>query len=230
MASRDSCRLHIHARLYHRRKTDKPAAISTYWEKADYCDQSDLRRLAAPVASWIAYGPQGRIPRVEEFQLLTKFLDKMDGGLLPSRLRAVLSEMLTVLQSFARPDDEAWNKAEKRLQKSYRKLHRRSTESRAEDVALQIPEAEDSGTPWPCTSDQSQSDQHLILFRKMNEWGFLDNAQKLERLQQAEEASRRSRSLGQAELADWQMSSTRRQLVLQLRGDMRGYMMLTPKT
>eukprot|EP00439_Symbiodinium_sp_Y106_P076853 s1733_g15.t3 len=220
MASRDSCRLHIHARLYHRRKTDKPAAISTYWEKADYCDQSDLRRLAAPVASWIAYGPQGRIPRVEEFQLLTKFLDKMDGGLLPSRLRAVLSEMLTVLQSFARPDDEAWNKAEKRLQKSYRKLRRRSTESetgagvvamdddiveaelRAEDVALQIPEAEDSGTPWPCTSDQPQSDQHLILFRKMNEWGFLDNAQKLERLQQAEEASRRSRSLGQAELAD----------------------------
>ena len=42
-----------------------------------------------------------------------------------------------------------------------------------------------------------------MLFRKMNEWGFLDNAQKLERLQQAEEASRHSRrSLSQEELAD----------------------------
>jgi len=37
----------------------------------------------------------------------------------------------------------------------------------------------------------------------MNEWGFVDNAQKLERLQQAEEAARRSRkSLSEEELAD----------------------------
>ena len=214
MASTDSCRLRIHARLYHRRKTDKPAAISTYWDKADYCDQSCLRRLAAPVASWIAYGPQGRIPRVEEFQLLTKFLDKMDGGLLPSRLRAVLSEMHTKLQSFPRPGDVAWTRAQKRLLKSCRKLHRRCRESETDivvatdnhidaelrakqDLSLQVRE-DDSGSP--CKS--LQPDQHLMLFRKMNEWSFLSNSQKLERLQQAEESSRQSRSLSQAELAD----------------------------
>ncbi|CAE7431237.1 unnamed protein product [Symbiodinium sp. CCMP2592] len=211
-------RLRIHARLYHRRKTDKPAAISTYWEKADCADQSDLRRLAAPVASWIAFGPAGRIPTVEELQLVTKFMNKIDGGLLPSRLSDVLCEMKRRLQSLPRQADEAWNGAEKRLQKSYRKLHRRCRESetdtvvvaadaeiagaelRAEqDVALQVRDTDDSGSP----SASAQSDQHLMLFRKMNEWGFLDNAQKLERLQQAEEASRHSRrSLSQEELAD----------------------------
>ena len=170
--------------------------ISTYWEKADYADQSDLRRLAAPVASWIAYGPPGRIPTVEEFQLVTKFMNKMDGGLLPSRLRDVLCEMERRLQSLPRQADDSWNKAEKRLQKSCRKLHRRCNETvadetvvaadagiadaelRAEqDVAPQVRETQDSGSP--CAS--AQSDQHLMLFRKMNEWGFLDNAQKLER-------------------------------------------------
>ena len=59
---------------------------------------------------------------MEELQLLTKFLDKMDGGLLPSRLSIVLSEMKAVLQSLPRQADEAWNKVEKRLQRSYRKV------------------------------------------------------------------------------------------------------------
>ncbi|CAE7495715.1 unnamed protein product [Symbiodinium microadriaticum] len=215
MDSIESCRLRIHARLYHQRKTDKPAAISTYWEKADSADQSYLRRLAAVVASWIAYGPPGRIPTVEELQLLTKFIHKMDGGLLPSRLSDVLCEMKRRLQSLPRPADEAWNEAEKRLQRNYRKLHRRCRQSDAdtaavaadhdlvdEDVqeeALQVREADDAGSP--CTS--AQSDQGLVLFRKMNEWGFLDGEQKLERLQQAEVVSRRSRkNLSQEELAD----------------------------
>eukprot|EP00439_Symbiodinium_sp_Y106_P051623 s3601_g6.t2 len=215
MASID--RLRIHARLYHRRKTDKPAAISTYWEKADYADQSDLRRLAAPVASWIAYGPPGRIPTVEELQLVTKFMNKMDGGPLPPRLRDVLCEMKHRLLSLPTSADEAWKGAEKNLRKTFRELRRACNETVAEeavvaaddkadaklraeqDVALQVRETADSGSP--CAS--VQSDQHLMLFRKMNEWGFLDNAQKLERLQQAEEASKHSRrSLSQEELAD----------------------------
>ena len=191
--------------------------INTYWEKADYADQSDLRRLAAPVASWIAYGPRGRIPTVE-FQLVTKFMNKMDGGPLPRRLSDVFCEMKCRLLSLPTSADEAWKGAEKNLRKTYRELRRRCNETvadeavvaadagiadaelRAEqDVALQVREAEDSGSP--CAS--AQSDQHLMLFRKMNEWGSLDNAQKLERLQQAEEASRHSRrSLSQEELAD----------------------------
>ncbi|CAE7334761.1 unnamed protein product [Symbiodinium sp. CCMP2456] len=143
----------------------------------------------------------------------------MDGGLLPSRLRAVLSEVEAVLQSLTRQADEAWNKEEKRLQKSYRKLRRRCSEPASDAVAVaaddthvadaeleaeqeeavQVREADVSGS----SSTPVLSDQHLTLFRKMNEWGFLDNTQKLVRLQQAEEASRRSRrSLGQEELAD----------------------------
>ena len=215
------------------------------------------------MASWIAYGPEDWIPTVEEFQLLTKFMDKMDGALLPSRLSDVLCEMKRRIQSFPRPADDFWEKARKQLRKSYRELLRRCNETVADaaavaadvvivdaddpEEALQVREAEDVGLP--CTSAQSdqrrcnetvadavafaadvvivdaddpeealqvpetegagspctsaQSDQHLVLFRKMNEWGFLDSEQKLERLQQAEEASRRSRkSLSQEELAD----------------------------
>ena len=166
------------------------------------------------MASWIAYGPEGRVPTVEEFQLLTKFMNKMDGGLLPSRLSDVLCEMNRRLQSLPRPADDAWDKAEKRLQKSFRKLHRRCNERVADavvvatggdelkaeqDEALQVREAADAGSP--CTS--ARSHQHLTLFRKMNEWGFLDDSQKLERLEQAEEATRHSRrSLSQKDLVD----------------------------
>ncbi|CAE7881338.1 unnamed protein product [Symbiodinium microadriaticum] len=192
--------------------------ISTYSEIADDVDQWVLKRYAAPVASWIAYCPEVRIPTVEEFRLLTKFMDKMDGGLLPSRLSDVLCEMKGRLQSLPRPADDAdddWDQAERRLQQSYRKLLRRCNETVAGAVvvatdgdaewntkqheALQVREADDSGSP----RTSARCDRHLTLFRKMNEWGFLDDAQKLERLEQAEEASRHSRrSLSQEDLAD----------------------------
>ncbi|OLQ13380.1 hypothetical protein AK812_SmicGene2618 [Symbiodinium microadriaticum] len=49
----------------------------------------------------------------------------------------------------------------------------------------------------------ARSDQHLTLFRLMNEWGFLSDAQKLERLKQAEQAAKcPRRSLSQAELTE----------------------------
>ena len=193
----------------------KQLRINWYTHQANFVDQSSLRKFATPVASWIAYGPEGWIPTVEEFQLMTKFMNKMDGGLLPSRLSDVLCEMKQRLLSLPRPADEAWNAAEKRLRKTYRQLLRRCNETAADaavvaadvdvvnadeqEEALQVREAEDAGSA--CTS--AQSDQHLMLFRKMNEWVFLDSAQKLERLQQAEEASRGSRrSLSQEELVD----------------------------
>ena len=192
-----------------------PLRINWYTHQANFVDQSSLRKFATPVASWIAYGPEGCIPTVEEFQVLAKFMNKMDGGLLPPRLSDVLCEMKRRLQSLPRPADEAWNGAEKSLRRSYRELRRRCNETAADaaivardvdvvdadeqEESLQVREAEDAGSP--CTS--AQSDQHLMLFRKMNEWAFLDSEQKLERLQEAEEASRRSRrSLGQEELAD----------------------------
>ena len=138
----------------------------------------------------------------------------MDGGPLPSRLSEVLADMEVVLQSA----DGAWNEAATGLRKSLRKLRRRCIESVADtvmvgtedaiaeaelqaeqDEVVQVGEADDSASPG--TSDQA--DQHLMLFRKMNEWGFLDDAQKMERLQQAEEAARRPRrSLSQEELTD----------------------------
>ncbi|CAE7804165.1 unnamed protein product [Symbiodinium sp. CCMP2592] len=145
-------------------------------------------------------------------------MNKMDEGPLPPRLSDVFCEMKRRLLSLPRPADEAWNGAEKRLQKSYRKLRRRCNEAAAHEAvvaadadlagaelraepgeAMQVREADDSGS----NRVSAQSDQRFMLFRKMNEWGFLDNAQKLERLQQAEEASRHSRSsLSQEELAD----------------------------
>ncbi|CAE7608462.1 nek3 [Symbiodinium sp. CCMP2456] len=212
MTSQDSCR--EHARRYHRRTNNKAAVINWYSHQANFVDQSSLRKFATPVASWIAYGPPGRIPTVKEFQLLRRFMDKMDGGFLPSRLSEVLCEMKRRLQSLPRPADDIWEKAQKQLRKSYRELLRRCNATVADaaavaadvdvvdaddqEEALQVREAEDAGSP--CTA---QSDQHLVLFRKMNEWGFLDSEQKLEHLQQAEEVSRRSRrSLSQEELAD----------------------------
>ena len=68
---------------------------------------------------------------------------------------------------------------------------------------LQVGETDESASPGTA----AQSDQHLRLFRKMNEWGFLNDAQKLERLQQAEEAARRPRrSWSQEQLTDDRMS------------------------
>ncbi|OLQ07728.1 hypothetical protein AK812_SmicGene8837 [Symbiodinium microadriaticum] len=175
-------------------------------------------RHAAPVASWIAYGPKGRHPTVKEFQLLKKFMDKIDGMMLPSRLSDVLSDMQTVLRVLPRPANDAWVKAKHQLEKSLRKLRHRCKEAKTatlvvapdDDIgdaelkavpeeAQQVGEADDSATE--CTS--ALSNQHLTLFRKMNEWNFLDDAQKLECLQQAEVATRRPRrSLSQSELAD----------------------------
>ncbi|CAE7253254.1 unnamed protein product [Symbiodinium sp. CCMP2456] len=138
--------------------------------------------------------------------------------MLPSRLSDVLSDVEAVLRVFRRPASDAWVKAKHQLEKSLRKLRHRCKEAgtaavvvapdddinEAElkagpDQAVQVGEADDSASE--CTS--AFPNQHLTLFRKMNEWNFLDDAQKLERLQQAEVATRRPRrSLSQSELVD----------------------------
>eukprot|EP00439_Symbiodinium_sp_Y106_P084302 s177_g25.t1 len=217
MAPSHSCRLRRHACIYHQHK-HKLAVIGKYSQKADCFDQTDLRRHAAHVASWITYGESGRIPAMDEIKLLKKFFDKIDGGRLPHRLRDVLSDMQSMLQSLPKPAHEAWNKAERQLQKSLRKLHRRGHEpvgdavvvaahddfAKAErkadqDDCVQVTEADDSASP----GTSAIADQHLRLFRKRNEWSFLDDSQKLERLRQAEQAARCPRSsLSQAELTE----------------------------
>ena len=184
--------------------------ISRYSKKADHFDQAALRRHAAPVASWIAYGPKGRVPEVKELNLLKQLMDKMDGSRLPSRLQGVLSDMQAAIQSLpGRPANEAWTQAERQLQKSLRKLHRRCNKSvehlgavaTDDDFADAEVEAElhevvhaacVTGKTAPAASicASARSDQHLTLFRKMNEWGFLSDAEKLERLKQAEQAAR----------------------------------------
>ncbi|CAE7452212.1 CCR4-1 [Symbiodinium microadriaticum] len=217
MAPSHSCRLRRHACVYHQHK-HKPVVISKYSQKADCFDQADLRRHAAHVASWVSYGEPGRIPTMDEFKLLKKYFDKMDGGRLPRRLKDVLSDMQSVLKSLPKPANEAWNKAERQLQKSLRKLHQRGNEPVADakvvashdDMALAELNSEQDDFVQEAGVDDSASpgtsaiaDQHLRLFRKRNEWSFLDDSQKLERLKQAEQAARRPRSsLGQAELTD----------------------------
>eukprot|EP00439_Symbiodinium_sp_Y106_P078081 s177_g16.t3 len=150
-------------------------------------------------------------------------MDKMDGSRLPSRLQGVLSDMQAAIQSLpGRPANEAWTQAERQLQKSLRKLHRRCNKSvehlgavaTDDDLADAEVEAElhevvhaacETGKTAPAASicASARSDQHLTLFRKMNEWGFLSDAEKLERLKQAEQAARCPWwNLSQAELTE----------------------------
>ena len=171
------------------------------------------------MASWIAYGPKGRVPEVKELNLLKQLMDKMDGSRLPSRLQGVLSDMQAAIQSLpGRPANEAWTQAERQLQKSLRKLHRRCNKSVEHLGAVATDDGVATGKlrvklhegVHACEASQSaslgmsaSSDQHLTLFKKMNEWSFLDEAKKLERLQQAENVARRPRrSLSQADLTD----------------------------
>ena len=71
--------------------------------------------------------------------------------------------------------------------------------------------ADSDAQPWDVESFSQEatslsappSNQHLRLFQKINEWGFLDESQRLERLKAAAAATRLSRnSLNQTELAD----------------------------
>ncbi|CAE7319089.1 unnamed protein product, partial [Symbiodinium sp. CCMP2456] len=219
----DGERVMRHARQYHRH-SHKSVVISRYSKKADHFDQAALRRHAAPVASWIAYGPKGRVPEVKELNLLKQLTDKMDDSRLPSRLRDVLLDMQGFLQSLPRrPANDAWNEAERQLQKSLRALRRRCDKSLADLVvagtdddiadAERTPKAEldevvhtfgNGRTAHSASVGASaKSDQHMTLFRQMNEWGFLSDAQKLERLKQAEQAVKcPRRSLSQAELTE----------------------------
>ena len=161
---------------------------------------------------------------------MRKFIGKMGGGLLPSRLREVLPETQAALQrAEARGQAcENWKEAEQELKKSLQKFSccRNSADKAAasHDTILQgvVAVADDdcsgSGEVQPAGEQVTQvdsdvdaadpafsvaSDQHLQLVSKMNEWGFLSDAQRLARLQQAEEAARCPlRRLSQAQLAE----------------------------
>ncbi|CAE7494218.1 unnamed protein product [Symbiodinium natans] len=198
--------------------------ISRYSQRADQFDKAAVRKHAAHVAAWIAYGPKGWLPDINELQLLKKFIDRMRGGLLPSRLMEVLPETLAALQRAVATwqASEIWKQAEQELQKSLLKFRccRRPADDAASGAAVaqdvvavsdvecthsggfQLDGGEviqvDSGDEADQSSAQASS-QHLQLVSKMNEWGFLDSAQRLERLRQAEEAARR---LSQAQLAE----------------------------
>ena len=60
-----------------------------YSRKVDSFDKRAVRKHAAHVAAWIAYGPKGQEPGLEELQLLRRFLTSLGAGLLPSRLKEV---------------------------------------------------------------------------------------------------------------------------------------------
>ena len=187
-----------------------------------------MRKHAAHVAAWIAYGPEGRIPEVAELELLKKFIDKVGAGLLPSRLNEVLPDAQAVLRMVSTGQaGEGWTQAERKLRESLQKFRccrgladkagaKPAAEENVEEIVmvsdldvvetgLQPEEAillqvdEDDDDP----ESSGASKQHLQLVSKINEWGFLDDGQRVERLQQAEEAARRRRkNVSQEELTE----------------------------
>ena len=197
--------------------------IGKYSSEADRSDTASVRKHAAHVAAWIAYGPKGRIPEVDELQLLQKFLTKVGGGLLPARLREVLPDAQCRLQSVPKSRTSvAWQQAgyalEARLQKfrccqttgeTALRGTTNSTNATAKDL---IPVAADvvakawlpvvSGASVTVAKDstlRASTSQNLELFHKMNQWGLMDHAQRLQRLKQAEAAAR---SASQADLVE----------------------------
>ena len=172
------------------------------------------------MAAWIAYGPKDVAPDYIELRLLRKFLRKVGGGVLPARLQEVLQDVQALLQSTPRDVHKTLLKEQQKLQQSLTRFRccrlqagavqptdRGLMPSAGQQYVLAQPNAMGNAAPLLPTSDTypstcSNSSGHLRLFRKMNEWGFLDNAEKLRRLGQAEEAVKRQRrSLNQAELA-----------------------------
>ena len=73
-------------------------------------------------------------------------------------------------------------------------------------VALQVDDVRDAlpfHSEMASDDHTSESSEHLQLFRQMNRWALLDDAQKLQHLQRAEEKARLPRRhLNQAELAE----------------------------
>eukprot|EP00439_Symbiodinium_sp_Y106_P023210 s6180_g2.t2 len=197
--------------------------ISKYSHEADRFDKAAMRKHAAHVAAWIAYGPPGRIPDIDELQLLQKFIDKLGAGMLPARLREVLPDVQTVLRRIPVGEaSEAWQGTEQQLRLSFQKFRccRQPANKAAVRPAGQAGPAADPFLPDGALAvegvlpeenkifveedDQGSAgtlSQHLQLFRKINEWCFLDSAQRTQRLQQAEEAAKH-RNASAAELVE----------------------------
>ena len=234
-------RLRDHAARYHR-KADKVAVIRRYSKKIQGFDRPAVRKYAAHVAAWIAYGPRGRIPDLRELKLLQKFVGKLGTGLLPSRLKEVLPDaQAAVHSSRAHQVSEVWDEAERRLRQSLQKFRccrtlkdtvtktgssRKDLEEASADIrvarkrkfcadvafvsddelAIADLEAEPQDiekTGVNAKSSSPPSHQHLQLFQKINEWGFLDESQRLERLKEAEAATRPlHKGLNAADLAE----------------------------
>ena len=158
---------------------------------------------------------------------MKKFIDKVGAGLLPSRLNEVLPDAQAVLRMVSTGQvGEGWTRAERKLQKSLRKFRccreladkaaiKQAADEKVEEVIIVSdtdaaetgPQPEEAVLLHVDEDDDLEttaaSEQHLQLVSKMNEWGFLDDAQRVERVQQAEAAARRRRkNVSQEELAE----------------------------
>ena len=235
-------RLQDHAAKYQRRSHKQKAVVRRKYSKAvQGFGTAAVRKYAAHVAAWIAYGPRGGIPDLRELVLLRKFVERLGTGLLPGRLKDVLPDAHAAVQSSrAHQVSEAWHEAESRLQQSLQRFrccrthndkvanrgsHCNDVEVESADTAVAgkrtlcadvvlvsddeltaDSEAEPQDIEETCVDAESSSppsNQHLKLFRKINEWGLLDESQRLLRLKKAEAATRASHEdLNEAELAE----------------------------
>ena len=200
-------RLRQHASKYHK-AAHKAKVISKYAEACERFDKAGSQQHAAHVAAWIAYGPEGRIPAVDELRLLVKLLKKGGTGLIPFRLRQVLPETQAVLLTAKDPKCRSWQKASRALQKRLSKFRCCQPPAQEEANGAQEEKAaaisDSTVAPEACRAHVDKDELPVArcarrrvldmhepsisskrLFRKMNEWEFLSPEAKVAQLSEA---------------------------------------------
>ena len=218
-------RLRRRAAAFHRYcGKEKRRAIRKYLKGANIVGRTTiLKRGAAHVAAWIAYLPKGQPPQVDELLLLGKYLDRL-GRLVPSRLQQILPRVQAVVQDVGGDHscDAVWHEARYQLQHSLERFRccrgprfavwcppSRSDRSQSICVAADGAAVADKGSSAQAMQTNSisvlprASEQHLRLFRRMNEWVSMNAAEKLERLKALRDIGKVARKgLSETKLAE----------------------------
>ena len=211
-----TARLRRHAAKYHGHAR-RWRIVQNYFKASDSFGRAAMRQHAAHVAAWLAYGPPAYVPGVSELRLLTKLLDGVGSGLLPTRLQEVLPDAHTALQaaSSGSAHSEAWEQAASRLKQRLRKFqccrrHARpsaivSMAATSKAALADKPVAEEKTgdvSPGACAVQAVACAGRQQLFRKMNAWTNMDRADRAECLRCAEALSIAKPGITQVQLAE----------------------------